>query len=320
MRNYFNYFTEIEERFQQRRGTLLMLSTLDWVLIETWREAGLPLEVVLRGIDTAFDHFETRRQRSEASGKGRLRRVNGLAWCAQAVLESTEQAARASLADPAGPTNPSTGESPAIQTGFEPDRISRFLHTNADLLAAISLPEPAATVLRPILSQTTIRLRTLAADRDPNPAISTSPRSIVISTEGDATRHRSGETCGSSATKPPAPPPTTASVISTEGEAQRSQSGETCSSPATKPNPQLSLEELDRALTSLEERLVAALQTATPEPDLLALREQAASELAPYKSRMGAVQIRQLQQQFLQKRLLEQHRIPRLSLFYMGMA
>jgi len=29
--NYFNYFTEIEERFQQRRGSLLLLSTLDWL-------------------------------------------------------------------------------------------------------------------------------------------------------------------------------------------------------------------------------------------------------------------------------------------------
>ena len=55
MQNYFNYFTEIEERFQQRRGSLLMLSTLDWALIETWREAGVPLEAVLRGIDNAFD-------------------------------------------------------------------------------------------------------------------------------------------------------------------------------------------------------------------------------------------------------------------------
>ena len=50
MRNYFNYFTEIEERFQQRRGTILLLSTLDWALIEMWREAGIPLEAVLRGI------------------------------------------------------------------------------------------------------------------------------------------------------------------------------------------------------------------------------------------------------------------------------
>ena len=50
MQNYFNYFTEIEEHFQRRRGSLLMLSTLDWALIESWREASVPLPAVLRGI------------------------------------------------------------------------------------------------------------------------------------------------------------------------------------------------------------------------------------------------------------------------------
>src|SRR5215469_18523582 len=93
MQNYFNYFTEIEERFQQRRGSLLMLSTLDWALIETWRDAGIPLEVVLRGIDIAFDKYDARTLRSH----GRLRKVNGLAWCAQTVMEATEQAMEASI-------------------------------------------------------------------------------------------------------------------------------------------------------------------------------------------------------------------------------
>ena len=67
MQNYFNYFTEIEERFQQRRGSLLMLSTLDWALIETWREAGIPLEAVLRGIDSAFDKHDAKALRSPAA-------------------------------------------------------------------------------------------------------------------------------------------------------------------------------------------------------------------------------------------------------------
>ncbi len=90
MRNYFNYFTEIEERFQQRRGALLLLSTLDWALIETWREAGIPLEAALRGIDAAFDKYEARQKRA------RMRRVNGLAWCAQAVMEAAEELREAS--------------------------------------------------------------------------------------------------------------------------------------------------------------------------------------------------------------------------------
>src|ERR1700741_2109433 len=85
VQNYFNYFTEIEEHFQRRRGSLLLLSTLDWALIETWRAAGIPLEAALRGIDEAFDKYEARQH------KGRQRRVNGLAWCAQAVMEAAEQ-------------------------------------------------------------------------------------------------------------------------------------------------------------------------------------------------------------------------------------
>src|SRR3954463_312925 len=87
MLNYFNYFTEIEERFQQRLGSLLMLSTVDWALIETWREAGVPLEAVLRGIDDAFDKYDAR----QATAKARTRKVNGLAWCAQAVMQATEE-------------------------------------------------------------------------------------------------------------------------------------------------------------------------------------------------------------------------------------
>ena len=78
-----------------------------------------------------------------------------------------------------------------------------------------------------------------------------------------------------------------------------------------------SLEDLDRTLTVLEEKLFAALLTTTPEAQLVALREQAARELAPYRGKMQAVQIKQVQQQFLQKRLLEAHSLPRLSLFYM---
>jgi len=79
-----------------------------------------------------------------------------------------------------------------------------------------------------------------------------------------------------------------------------------------------SLEDIDRTLSVLEERMFAALLTATAEQDLVALREQAARELAPYRGKMQAAQIKQVQQQFLQKRLLEKWKLPRLSLFYMS--
>jgi hypothetical protein len=82
--NYFNYFTEIEEHFQRARGTsLFLLSPLDWALIESWKNAGVPLEAALRGIDEAFDKWRSR--------KTKTRKVNSLAYCTQAVLEATKR-------------------------------------------------------------------------------------------------------------------------------------------------------------------------------------------------------------------------------------
>jgi hypothetical protein len=234
MRNYFNYFTEIEERFQQRRGSLLMLSTLDWALIETWREAGVPLEAVLRGIDSAFDKHDAKAARASA----RLRKVNGLAWCAQAVMEAVEQAREAAIG-----TAPAASRSEQ-ESGFETARIARYLVFNAEKIEAAALPPPADSTA----AEAAVRLRELAAAL----------------------------------------------------------------------GPAASLEDLDRTLCVLEEKLFAALLTASPEDQLVALRDQAARELAPYRGRMQAVQIKQVQQQFLQKKLLELHRLPRLSLFYMG--
>jgi hypothetical protein len=77
--NYFNYFTEIERFYQTKRETFTLLSTLDWVLIETWKDQGVPLESVLKGIDRAF---------SRPAAK---RKINSLAYCARAVAEICEE-------------------------------------------------------------------------------------------------------------------------------------------------------------------------------------------------------------------------------------
>src|SRR5205085_9973057 len=89
LQKYFNYFTEIEEHFQRRRGSLLILSTLDWALIETWKDAGIPLEAVLRGIDAAFDRYDQR--------PSKTRKVNSLAYCSQEVLASAEEMKEAAV-------------------------------------------------------------------------------------------------------------------------------------------------------------------------------------------------------------------------------
>jgi hypothetical protein len=233
--NYFNYFTEIEERFQQRRGSLLLLSTLDWALIETWRDAGIPLDAVLRGIDAAFDKYEARQKRA------RMRRVNGLAWCAQAVMVAAEELREAAAGS--APTSTDGGDS-----GFEHERIAAHLESAAAALQAATVAPEACTA-------TAARLRELAAE--------------------------------------------------VRGPTQENAAAQ-------------DLEALERTLTVLEEKLFAALTAAAPEDLLVGLKEHAAHELAPYRSRMGAVQLRQVEHQFVQKQLLVHYGLPRLSLFYMS--
>ncbi len=77
--NYYNYFTEIEEHFVRRRGKHLLISPMDWGLIAAWRDAGIPLQVALRGIDIAMDAFFSR-QRRESS------KINSLCYCHDSVM------------------------------------------------------------------------------------------------------------------------------------------------------------------------------------------------------------------------------------------
>jgi hypothetical protein len=74
--NYFNYFTEIEDTFVRRRGKHLFLSPMDWALMETWKQQGIPLHIVLRGIEKSFDSFESR---------PRKRTVKSLLYCQEEV-------------------------------------------------------------------------------------------------------------------------------------------------------------------------------------------------------------------------------------------
>ncbi len=71
-----NYFTEIEAHFIGRRGTPFTLNSKDWVLMQEWRAAEIPLPVVIEAIDSVFDKHEA---------KGRT--VNGLRFCRHAVKE-----------------------------------------------------------------------------------------------------------------------------------------------------------------------------------------------------------------------------------------
>jgi len=124
--NYFNYFTEIEDHFQRVRGTsLFLLSPLDWALIESWNESGVPLEAVLRGIDAAFEKWRGRKVKTQM--------VNSLAFCAQAVL--TEAQIMAGLVQPKKEAAPP----------FPLEDMRHYLESNA---AAVPYPEIAASLQR----------------------------------------------------------------------------------------------------------------------------------------------------------------------------
>ena len=75
--NYYNYFTEIEETFIRRRGKNLMLSPLDWALIESWQEREVPLHIVLRGIERVFDTIDKQ--------PNRKRSVKSLFYCKEEI-------------------------------------------------------------------------------------------------------------------------------------------------------------------------------------------------------------------------------------------
>ena len=132
METYFNYFTEIEERFQQRRGTVLLLSPLDWALMEIWKDAGIPLEAVLRGIDATFEKWERR--------PSRFRKVNSLAYCAQEVLAAAEEMKEAAVGAPVAKL--------ARDAGLEQREVAEFLQRNAEQLSRIELPSTAQSLAR----------------------------------------------------------------------------------------------------------------------------------------------------------------------------
>jgi hypothetical protein len=235
--NYFNYFTEIEDRYLRRRGGGLLLSTLDWALIETWKDAGIPLEAVLRGIDEAFDRYEQR--------PSKTKKVNSLAYCSQLVLAAAEDMKEASV----GASSGEDSAKPRAQQGFEPEAVVLFLRRNADALEAAKIPQRAGISAQSVAQESAKTLRQLAAEIDGKPAAR--------------------------------------------------------------------LEDMERHLTVLEEKLFAALLASAADQEIVTLRAEADRDLAPYRRKMSGPQIDHLIKQYIHKRLLEKYRLPRLSLFYM---
>ena len=216
--NYFNYFTEIEDHFQRARGTgLFLLSPLDWALIEAWKNAGIPLEAVLRGIDQAFDKWRSRPARA------RLQMVNSLAYCAQAIAGEVQAMVDGGPAKPAGSAAP-----------FSIEDVRVYLARNAVALRKAGLEELAGSLEG-------VPVDTLYSD----------------------------------------------------------------------------LEQLEQRLTALEEKMIARLRADASDEALFEARRALDRELKPYRGKMSTEQLAMLEKQFLERKLLENKSLPRLSLFYL---
>ena len=232
--NHFNYFSEIEEYFWKKRGAHLLVSPLDWAIMEAWQKAGVPLEAVLKGIDRAFESYSRSR-------RGGGKPLKSLAYCADAVLEATEEANEAS----AGRNAASKGK----EQSFRREEIDKFMVTNIV-------------------------------------AVQRAAESVVAGQQDFARKLR-----------------------------EIGDSLANCRILVGSPGL-LDLEDLERRLTVLDEKLLATLLGAAPEELMLKIRREVDSQLAAYRRRMKAEQISMVERQYVQKRLLEEFQLPRFSLFY----
>jgi len=148
--NYFNYFTEIEEYFWQKRGAHLLVSPLDWAIVETWQKAGIPLSAVLKGIDRAFENYA--RSRRAAGG----RQLKTLSYCVDAVLDAAEEEK-----ETAAGTGPVTTAAKKEEETFSREALRMFFNRNVERFSA------AAAALRggqPELASRMDETRTRLAD------------------------------------------------------------------------------------------------------------------------------------------------------------
>jgi len=236
--NYFNYFTEIEEYFWKKRGAHLLVSPLDWAIMEAWRKAGVPLEAVLKGIDKAFESYQRSR-------RGAGKPLKSLAYCTDAVLEAAEEQQEA-----AAGSGPKSGRAAAAETFSREEMKTYFTKNMEKLLQAAAknsatLPEMAARLTE-----------------------------IARSLEGSA------------------------SLLEVPGK--------------------MDLEDLERRLTILDDKMHAALTSHAPEEMMLKIRREVDGQLAAYRRKMKAEQLALIEKQYVQKRLLEDFGLPRLSLFYLA--
>jgi len=235
--NYFSYYSEIEEYFWKKRGAHLLVSPLDWAIMESWQKAGVPLSAVLKGIDRAFESYQRSR-------RGAGRPLKSLAYCTDAVLEAAEEEREAAVG-----AAPDAKRRASAQEVLCREDLREYFRKNA-----AKMRESEKRI------------------RSANPELARRVEETARALEA---------------------------------------SSELLEAPGT-----LDLEDLERRLTVFEEKLQAALTTHADEELMVRLRRELDRQLAAYRSKLKAEQLRQVERQYLQKRLFEEFGLPRLSLYY----
>lgn len=157
--NYFNYFTEVEQEFVRRRGKHLLVSPLDWALIETWQQRGVPLRIALRGINQAFDIYD---QKPRKFGQW----VNNLFYCQQAVEKAYQQYLESNVGGRAEPENgneaPVAG--PEEIGGFATANLKLALHEWQETLTRLSISNAEDMLLAEAFDRAARRLEEIHDD------------------------------------------------------------------------------------------------------------------------------------------------------------
>jgi hypothetical protein len=141
--NYYNYFTEIEDTFVRRRGKHLLLSPIDWAMIEGWRDRGIPLHIVIRAIENVFDGFD------KNPGP---RSIKGLLYCKEEVEAQFLEWTAMQAGKPKEGTDDGAPE-------FSPERIVEHIQSVIDELQRSQNPDLVEDIERAIE-----RLKKLSVD------------------------------------------------------------------------------------------------------------------------------------------------------------
>lgn len=235
--SHFSYFSEIEQHFSKRRRSHMLVSPLDWSLMETWKQRGIPLEVVICGIDGAFDSYEAQ--------PVKYRKVNSLFYCEQKVEECFGQFNESRV----GANAPSENEQQAgaESSEFSKDEVLEYLLDRLARLDSVEVQD------RPALAEAAARAMVRMAG-------------VIDGVRGGVA-------------------------------------------------PKLSV--LEREVTAIESILLESAEASLSADEKQKLESETKGQFKPYKKSMPKEVYEQALGNYRRKRITQNLRIPRLSLFYM---